>query len=211
MGPATYYIEGLFRQANAAYAREYLGIGPNDVLNIGYIVQNIPLWNDVRIPMSSTRPSVASAPVATPFQGTVYAYRWDNPGAQRSLYFEIQIPHGFNQDPAYGIRLHIHWSCASNMSGLGVVEWGVEATTANIAGAFGGTLTYYGTGATTQAYQHVVTPINTFTGLTESAVIVGRLFRSDAGGDTYAGNDVYGLSLDAHYVVQQTGSTEEIP
>lgn len=216
----TYYTDGLLRQASAAECRKYLGIesptsgGTVDldesVVHLGYIVQRTPLWQDVRIPLASTRPA-ANAPQADPFIGNTRAYRWDNAGLVRSLEWELQAPHGFNEAAAYGLRLHLHWTCASNMTGLGVVEWNVETVVADINTTFpGATTTYTATGATTAAYQHVITPLHAFTGLHDSAIIVGRLYRSIAGGDTYAGNDVFGLSLDAHYVVEQTGSLDEV-
>lgn len=201
-------MEGLLRQANAAYARTYLGLGASDVVTFGYVKNTTPLWQDVRIPMSSTRPG-ASAPTASAFIGNTRAYRWDNAGPVQSLEWELQAPHGFNEAATYGLRLHVHWT-AGSMTSPNVVEWNVEVVVADINGAFPGvTNTYSATGLTAVAFQHIVTPIHTFTGLHDSAVIVGRIYRSIGGGDTYAGNDVFGLSLDAHYVVQEAGSLDE--
>lgn len=218
----TYYINGLRRQASAAYAREYLGIqdaaGNNLLTNFdasvvtgGYFVNMTPLWNDVRIPMSSLRPG-ATAPSPQNFitSGpiTIRAYQFRNAFTER-LEFELQVPHGYNSNPIYGVRLHIHWSCQSATS-PNHVGWFVDAATGNINGVLGGAQTYGPvTGLTTVPFQHIVTTIHTFTGLNESALIIGNLYRDVA--DTYSGNDVFGLSLDAHYVVQQAGSTEEVP
>lgn len=215
---ATYYLRGLFRQGNSTLARRYLGIQDSNgynlltnfdssVVNVGYIVQNTPVWNDVRIPMSSLRAG-AGAPSPQNFMGTIRAYQFRN-GFTERLEFELQVPHGFNQNPLYGIRLHVHWSCSS-ITSPNTVGWFVDATVANIGAVFSAPQTYGpATGLTTVGNQHVVTSIVTFTGLTESAVIVGNVYRNIA--DTYAGNDVFGLSLDAHYVVQQLGSPSEIP
>lgn len=217
----TYYFDGLRRQASALYARQYLGIQDangfnlltdfnSSVVSAGYFVNRTPLWNDLRIPLASTRPSAASAPVASILRGGVFAYRWDNAGGIRSLEWEMQTPHGFNEDPSLGFRMHLHWTCGTDMTGLGVVEWNIEVSVANLNDVFPvATNTYSATAATTAAFQHIFTPLHTFTTLHESAVIVGRLWRSIGGNDTYAGNDVFGLSLDAHYAFQKAGSILE--
>jgi hypothetical protein len=110
--------------------------------------------------------------------------------------------------------MHIHWTSAVATT-PNVVQWGMELSVANALETFNKvppTNTYYATGATTIAYQHAITPIITLTGLNESAVVVGTIFRNVATApvlDTYAGADVFGLSLDAHYVVQKAGSLNE--
>lgn len=211
----TYYINGLRRQASAAYARQYLEIqdaaGNNLLTNfdnfpvtVGYIIQNTATWQDVRIPLASTRPG-ANAPVASAFIGGTRAYRWDNGAPEKSLEFGIEVPDGINPDPIYGLKLHLHWTCGSNMTGLGVVQWNVEVTSASVHGIFGATNVYSGTDATTAAFEHRHVELHTFSGLDESAMIIGRLYRTVGGADTYAGNDVFGLSIDLHYVAQQLG------
>lgn len=215
---SSYYIEGLLRQASAAYARQYLGIqdaaGNNlltnfdsSVITAGYVVNTTPLWNDVRIPMSSLRAG-SGAPSPQNFVGTVRAYQFRN-GFTERLEFELQAPHGFNEGSTYGLRLHVHWSCNSATT-PNTVGWKVDAIVSNIGdpAGFSGPLTYGPvTGLTTVANEHVITSIHTFTGLKDSALIVGNIYRDI--GDTYAGNDVFGLSLDAHYAVQQVGSLDE--
>jgi hypothetical protein len=207
----TYYIDGLLRQPSAQYARRYLGLEDDSGgLTCNYLVQNTPTWNDVRIPMASMRQGSAAptlddfVALATPIR----AWKFKN-GATEQLEFELQVPHGITDDAAYGVRLHIHWSCQS-ATGANKVGWYIAATYANIGEVFGPSVTYGpGTGATTTPYEHVVTPVHTLTGLKESAVIVGKIWRDPA--DTYAGNDVFGLSLDAHCASIQLGSIEEIP
>jgi hypothetical protein len=208
---ATYYVKGLLRQGNAQLAREYLGFNDPEGVHVGYIIQDTPLWNDVRIPMASLRPNPVSAPVTDTFVGgSTRAWRWQSAGPNpRRLDFELQIPHGLNESPIYGVRLHIHWACglASPAAGVG---WYVDATVGNIGATFGAPITYGpATRVPTGPFAHMVSGVHTFTGLTESAVIVGNIYRDIA--DAYAGDDVFGLSLDAHYVVQQSGSPEEIP
>lgn len=206
----TYYIEGLMRQGNAALARAYLGLGSTDAVTFAYVTNSTPLWQDVRIPMSSLRagagaPSAQNFIVSGPI--TIRAYQFRNAFTER-LEFELQIPHGFNESAIYGVRLHVHWSCQSATS-PNTVGWFVDAATGDINGVLGGAATYGpATGLTTVPFQHIVTPIHTFTGLHESALIVGNVYRDI--GDGYAGNDVFGLSLDAHYVVQKVGSLDEM-
>lgn len=205
MTPESYYIQGLMPQANAAYARTYLGIGATDIVTVGYINNTIPLWQDVRTPFASMRPGAASA---TPqiWLGTVRAYRFRQ-GTGDDLEYEIQIPHGLNESATYGVRLHIHWY-STLATTPNTVQWNVEVATANIDAQFpAATNVYSNTGLTTLARQHVVTALHTFTGFHDSGLIVGRIYRSGVG-DTYAG-DVFGLSLDAHYVVEQAGSLDE--
>lgn len=203
----SYYIEGLLRQSNAAYARKYLGLGPSDVVTFGHVINGIPLWNDVRIPMSSLRVGSGN-PQAQNFIGTIRAYQFRN-GFTERLEFELQAPHGFNESSTYGLRLHVHWSCNSATS-PNTVGWKVDVTVSNIGdlSGFSAPVTYGPvTGLTTVANEHVITSIHTFTGLKDSALIVGNIYRDI--GDSYAGNDVFGLSLDAHYVVESAGSLDE--
>lgn len=206
----SYYIEGLLRQANAAYARKYLGLGNTDVVNFGYVVNTIPLWTDVRMPMSTLR-NPAGGPTAANFIVlggiTIRAYRFAA-GATEKLEFELQTPHGLNESATYGVRLHVHWS--SNLAtSPNTVGWKVDAVISNIGdlAGFSAPATFGpGTGLSTVPNEHVVTPIHTFTGLKDSALIVGSIYRNSA--DTYA-NPVFGLSLDAHYVVEKVGSLDE--
>lgn len=221
MDPTTYYIEGLLRQSSAAYARQYLGIQDASGYNLltdfnssvvygGYFVNRTPLWQDVRIPMSSLRagagaPSAQNFIVSGPI--TIRAYQFRN-GFTERLEFELQIPHGLNESATYGVRLHVHWSCQS-ITSPNTVGWFVDAAVGDINGVLGGAATYGpATGLTTVGYQHIVTPIHTFTGLHDSGLIVGNIYRDIA--DSYANNDVFGLSLDAHYVVQKAGSLDEM-
>lgn len=206
---ASYYIDGLLRQANAAYARKYLGLGSDDAVTFGYVTNTTPLWNDVRIPMASVRPGI-NAPTAQPFRptgvGSIQAYRF-NDGVTQRLEFELQVPHGFNESNAYGVRLHVHWSCGLS-SPAAAVGWFVDATVADLGSAYPAPTTYGPANLVpTGAFVHMMTSIHTFTGLHESAVIVGNIYRDSA--DAYAGNDVFGLSLDAHYAFQKAGSLLE--
>lgn len=216
----TYYFDGLRRQASALYARQYLGIqdasGNNlltnfnsSVVTAGYVVNTIPLWQDVRIPMSSMRTG-ASGITFTNFRGTVRAPKFTT-AASDDLEFDLQIPHGFNESAIYGLRLHVHWA-TDVATGLGsAVRWNVETTVADIGQVFNTpTITYNVLAHTLQGFEHTVTAIHTFTGLHDSAVISGRIFRGGAGDTFAAANSVWGLSLDAHYVVQKVGSLDEI-
>lgn len=207
----TYYIRGLFRQGNAPLARDYLGFHDTNGVPISYLIQDTPVWNDVRIPMSSVRPGVG-APTAQPFQptgvGSLRAYRF-NRGVTQRLEFELQVPHGTNEDPIYGVRLHVHWACGLS-SPAAAVGWFVDASVADIGFNFPAPTTHGpATTTPTVAFRHLVTNIHTFTGLHDSAVIVGNIYRNAA--DAYLGDDVFGLSLDAHYVVQRLGSIEDLP
>lgn len=226
----TYYIAGLQRQASAQYARRYLGIEnangeviltnfDNSVITAGYVNNQTPLWNDVRVPLSGAGPGTSPPDFTTDFIGGVKAWRFVNAAPVKSLHWEIQLPHGFNKDPALGIRIHLHWSSPTNIAALGqVVEWNMEIAVADLGSRFasvpgvvGTTTTFTKTGATSATYQHVETDLATLVGYQDSAVIVGRLYRGVGAGDTYTGNDVFALSMDAHYPIQTAGSLTEFP
>lgn len=215
----TYYIEGLMRQGNAALARKYLGLGDTDIVTFGYTKNSTPLWNDVRIPLSGAGPGTSPPDFTTNFIGGIKAWRFVNAAPAKSLHFELQLPHGFNQTAGLGIRLHLHWSSPTNIAALAqVVEWNLEIAIANlnaqfhsVAGVVGATTTYTATGATSSTYQHVETDFVNLSGMTDSGIVVGRLSRSVGAGDTYGGDDVFALSLDAHYTFLQAGSTTEFP
>lgn len=208
----TYYIDGLLRQASAEEARRYLGIGGplidlgSSVLQVGYVVQNTPLWNDVRLPMSSVRPGINAPPATSFVAGSLRAYQFTNNATQR-LEFELQIPHGFNEGASLGIRLHVHWACGLANAAAGVV-WKADVSVANLGSAFPAPTTYTSNPLVpTGAFHHMLSPIHTFTGYHESAVMVGNVYRDST--DAYTGDDVFGLSLDAHYPFQKAGSVAE--
>lgn len=226
----TYYMNGLRRQASAAHARQYLGIedasGNNLLTNFdasvvtgGYFVNTTPLWNDVRIPLSGAGPGTSPPDFTTNFVGGIKVWRFVNAAPEKSLHWELQLPHGFNKDPAFGVRLHLHWGSPTNISAAAqVVEWNIEISISDLPGQFhsvagvvGATTTYTVTGATTATFQHTEVDLATITGLGDSAMIIGRLYRGVGAGDTYAGSDVFALSLDAHYVFQQAGTLQEFP
>lgn len=222
----TYYIEGLMRQGNAALARKYLGLGSDDVATFGYVVNSTPLWQDVRIPLSGTGPGSQPPTFNTDFLPGIRTWRFNNIGD--GLHTELQLPHGFNKSTALGIRLHVHWSAQTNIAALAQrVGWSVDISAANLHsssnldadGVFQAAATYTGFGATTAAFKHMETDLVTLTkpylaslvDLQDSAVLLIHIYRSSGAPNNYAGNDVFGISLDAHYVAQQMGSVSEFP
>lgn len=199
----TYYTRGFLRKSSAPACCRYLKIQNTAGEMIATrFVQSQPGWDDIRIPLSSTgRPSTNPAQLIT-FYNNVMAWKFSGT-TNESVMFELQLPHGLNTD--YPGRLHIHWS---NINGLvtGVV-WRVEITRAIIGGTFGAPAPYASAAQDiTGPYAHMLAEIAELTNLHESEVIVGRLYRDSAVGSD---ENVFGLSLDLHYVRESLGSINE--
>lgn len=159
-------------------------------------------WDDVRIPMASVRLG-ASAPDYATFKGSTRVIRWNDSG-EKSVEWEVQVPHGLNTNNVYGVKLHLHWTSAVATTGA---VWAVEWVAANPGAAYGNSVTNKITATNTLAYKHTITGLLTLSNLVESAVVVGRLWRDTTDTST---DDLYGLSLDAHYVRRQLGSAAEM-
>lgn len=165
-----------------------------------------PTWNDVRIPMLSTKVPTTAAPDFEAFRGGTYTYAFDDT-VDEQVYTELQIPHGINTN--YNMRLHIHWSGISAPVGDATnVVWGVELTACDPFDSFPVTSTYYGTNGIPAAYDHIITGIVDIDAgtLTESGVVILRLFRDADNPDDDYGFDAHSLSLDMHYPVLYQGS-----
>ena len=101
------------------------------------LLNEATVWDDMRSPAASAGPG-ATNPTFTKFidngSGSVgvYAQRFDDPGAENDLMFDIQWSHkiAIGED----VHPHIHWS--PNTADAGNVGWGIEYTEANIDEAF---------------------------------------------------------------------------
>ena len=169
----------------------------------------VPQWDDVRIPLGALG-SPSSQPNRPNFIGTIKAYAFDA-AADEELHFELQIPHGIATN--YPIDLHLHWSGITDSVGANSnVVWGLEYVVANVYDIFpAGSTTVYGTNGIISARENRMADILELDPgiVTESAILMGRLFRdADNGSDNYP-NDAYGLSLDAHYAREKFGSFAE--
>lgn len=168
-----------------------------------------PLWDDVRIPVSSLS-SPSSQPGRVTYRGGLTVYGFDDASTEQ-LSFELQWPHGLDTNNAYGIRIHLHWTATNAIAGANSnVVWGMEYSWANPFQAFNTTtITNLYTNGLIAPHIHCIVPMVTITNIKESGVLIGRLFREGGnGGDTFAG-DALGISLDAHYPRLQMGSHGE--
>jgi hypothetical protein len=174
------------------------------------VVLLTPEWDDVRIPMASTRAGAAAASAAT-FLGTTRA--WEFAAAtEQSMEFELQTPHGLSTNNAYGLRLHLHWAVQSTTAAPNTnVVWGLEYAYANPNTAFpSATTTVLVTNGLPATNYHALFSITTVTNIKESGVMVGRIYRAaTSASDTHTGT-AFALSLDAHYPRIRFGSTNEM-
>ena len=171
------------------------------------------VWDDLRVPISSTKLNPLQSEPAFEQLGSsgLYAYAFDTANADdESLHFVAQLPHGYKEGS--DIEAHIHWSPDSTDTGN--VVWQLEYVISNINGAFafGGVSTLEVTDAAdgTQ-WKHQVTGLGTIpgTGINISAVIIGRLTRLGTDvADTFTGN-AFLHEIDFHYQMDTMGSREE--
>lgn len=169
-----------------------------------------PRWDDVRIPLGALS-SPASTPGRVTFRGGLTVYGFDDSSTEQ-LNFELQLPHGITTNTAYGIHMHIHWTCTNAIAGSASnVVWGLEYVMADPLTLFATTtITNRITNAIPAPFFHQLAEFATITNnIKESAVMIGRIFREGGNaGDDLTG-DAMGLSLDAHYPRISFGSAGE--
>lgn len=168
-------------------------------------------WDDLRVPISSTRVGTAAPPDFEMFRrnsgGTsegVYAYAFDKT-TEQELFFTVQIPHGYK----LGTDLYPHVHYAIDNAAGGTVIWGLEYTIANVNDAFPVTTTIYTTSdSPTVTYKHTIVsftaPIDGSAIDSVSTMLLCRIFR-DVSNDTF-NDDVFLLELDFHIQLDQIGS-----
>ena len=176
-------------------------------------------WDDIRIPMTSTKAEGSKAPTFTQLfddgsgsQG-VFSYVFSN-STEQELYFGLQMPHGWKSGTA--IHPHTHW--VSNFAGIAgdVVEWGMEYVISEIGSEFGNTNIIYGSvnnageggiDDTIVADRHYLTELGTpidMSGVdTVSAMLLGRIFRNTSGVTDTFDKSVALLEIDFHYEIDQ--------
>jgi len=176
-------------------------------------------FEDLRVPMSSTRRGAAEDPLYSKFRddgsGSVGVYgSWFRTNQTEDLFFEVQMPHGWKEGST--LYPHIHWSPKTNTGG-NKVRWGFEFIWVNVAGTFGNTTVMYAEdpippiGGSPTAYQHVISgfPSIDGTGQTLSSMLVCRVFRDGThANDTYNNNALM-LQFDFHYEIDADGSRQE--
>jgi hypothetical protein len=141
------------------------------------------------------------------FQGSTYA--WSYSGSQSNCaHISLQIPHSYK--PGTDLRPHLHWT--KTTATANDVIWGLEYSIASRGSNFvSTTTTIYMTNACTVAGQHRADSFPSIpgTGLTESCVMLGKLFRlGNVDADSGA---AFALSFDVHFQKDKLGSDNELP
>ncbi len=186
------------------------GGATNVIVMTGAPLLTTPVWDDIRVPLDVANSSLYPGYKQLGTSG-LYLYDFDKTKTE-SLNFTCQIPHTYKQGTA--LRPHIHWT--TKYAGGGNVVWGLEYQVKWIGQQYSSTTstTILSTNAVPAAtYTHAldVLPIIPGTGLKESAILIGRVFRAGANpADTY-GSDATMIEIDFHFEVEKMGTNLEIP
>lgn len=175
-------------------------------------------FEDLRVPMSSTRKGAAEDPLYSVFRndgsGSVGVYgSWFRTNQTEDLFFEVQMPHGWKEGST--LYPHIHWSPKTNTGG-NKVRWGFEFIWVNVGGTFGNTTVTYaedtiGLTPNPTANQHVISEFPSIDGAgqTLSSMLVCRVFRDGTHGNDSYNNSALMLQFDFHYEIDADGSRLE--
>lgn len=147
----------------------------------------------------------------------VYLYSFDDAavGAQKEVYFNVQMPHGWNGDD---IKPHVHWIPAAAATGQ-VVRWGLEYNWAEVGAALGNTTLVYAetpnpADANLVQYRHYISAFPALSPSTSqdglSAILMCRLWRDSAHANDTFTNKCGLLYVDFHYQFNALGSESEL-
>lgn len=174
-------------------------------------VLSSPRWEDLRVPMTSTKLGGSKDPGFALFKDNgsasqgVFAYLFDKT-SEEELYFSVQLPHAWQAGTA--LEPHVHW-CPIDTD-AGTVVWGLEYTWASMGAAFGVTTIIKNTAqaAGGVAYMHKLADLGSMSGTGKdiSSMIVCRIFR-DVASDNY-NNDAALLEVDFHYRTDTPGGSD---
>ncbi len=171
------------------------------------------MWDDIRVSTSGTRKGAAPPTLTT--------IRDDGSGstgvfadlfsatAQKDLFFEVQIPHGFAQSST--MKPHLHWLTAGTNTGN--VVWQLEYTYADIGDAFPETtLSSVTAAASATPYAHQMTYFDDITpgSAGVSGMFICRLSRVGDDGDDTCTDASSLLEFDFHYQFNRNGSRQEV-
>ena len=205
-GGTTWFADGVVVEQASVFWQTITA--SNQVHSTNFMLLT-PQWDDVRVPLGALG-SPSSQPDRPNFIGTIKAYAFDAASTEE-LHFELQLPHGLATN--FPVDLHLHWSALVDSVGANSnVVWGLEYVMCNVGAIYpAGSTTIYSTNGFNTARQQILVDLYDIPAgsYTESAVLVGRLFRDGANGSDNYPEDVYGLSLDAHYPRIQMGSFQE--
>jgi len=168
------------------------------------------VWDDIRVPAQNTKINpLASEPAFESWQNGLFAFHFDPANdSTNSLHFSAQLPHSYKEGT--DLCAHIHWSPKTTNEGS--VVWKLEYTIISINGTFASSDTLICIDpADGTAFKHQFEDLGDIsgTGLTISAMLVGRLTRAgDHTSATFTGDAVL-LEIDFHYQLNTVGSQQE--
>lgn len=201
--PSDKYVFLFDQSQNTKVLEEYRG---NDGFN------SMLRWDDARINALSMRVGSHSEPefkqAVNNGEGSVGAYAWHfAPTHMQNLFFHTQLPHTYSPDTE--LRPHVHFSPTT--TGTGTIRWGLEYAIASVNDPFPNTQIIWAE-HTVQAgdeMKHLVLslPVIDGLGITESAMIVGRVIRMGPD-DTYTEESIL-WELDFHFQVEKDGTAFE--
>ena len=168
-------------------------------------------WQDLRVASSSIKASTTTPPDWGTFIGNINAWLFAGTGVNaEEVFFELQLPHGINT--AEPLQPHVHVAPMTS-GGTGNIKFFMEYTLSDAGDAFPAATTVSGSLAVGAQYEHMIIGLDPgidISGVGDSAIIMGRVYRDPAdAGDTY-GNDVALLSIDFHHVIESFGSDDPI-
>ena len=167
-------------------------------------------WEDLRTPSNLVKISATKPPEWTDYRGGQVLAFGDEAINEEVVFFTIQMPHGWKEGS--GIRPHIHLvpedATAGNARFLLTYSW------ANKDGVFGAesseTITCAMPGVANTHKLYSFTEI-AGTGKEISSILVCSLTRKSSDVlDTFDGKSVYFLEVDFHYLIDSTGSRQEL-
>jgi len=176
------------------------------------MIGNATVWNDVYVPLLSTKLAGIKDPDLTDFNGQgTYALEFqDNVlASEDETYFTFQMPHSYKLNSNF--KAHIHWSPDSTNTGNS--RFLLKCTKADIGGAFATTTSYLDANATSTNFfgkQNIVDGNVNYTCTGLSCVMECTLKRSSSDTlDTYA-SGTYVHAIDFHVEMDTIGSNGEL-
>jgi hypothetical protein len=185
----------------------------NDVFVKGDFTLMDTYWDDLRVPITTTRLGGSKDPTFSKVfddgagsQG-VFTYTFSQ-SQEQEAYFTVQLPHTYKEGT--DLHPHIHWFPTNTNAGS--VVWGLEYTIASISATIGNTTIINcvdPADGTANKHQICNFPTINGSGLGISDHIICRLFRdASAITDDYT-TEAGVLEFDFHHEVNTLGSREE--
>lgn len=200
------------------------GTDPNSltITSNGTVILNgsATTWNDLVVNPSTARNNGGLVPSWSAFVSpNVFTWFFAD-AANNEVDFSVQMPHNYKEGST--IYPHVHWS-STVAPGLKRVKWVMDYQWVNFGDSYNSTTSnsVYGSqlavidASSVNAYQHVITPMNTNgeastgipgTGKKVSSILLCHFYRQGGdAADTFDGLAAL-LSIDFHYEIDSFGS-----